>query len=164
MVYFLNTETKVARRALYTPALPLPTTIDDPWKPTIRFFGEPAPSKSEPLGTQLVGRLIAEGRRITTIFPETAHNVAQENVVESWYSHELQMMLLKQVRTTALGNSTARLENIDRSEPDPLLFQPPSDYTIVEPSPAPAEKSSSGPPVPPMPPLEFPKLAPPTTK
>jgi len=164
MTYILNTETKTARRSVYTPVPALPTT-DDPWKPpTGRFIGEPEPSKVEPLGTELVGGLMAEGRRVTTIFPETAHNVAQESVVEDWYSQELQMMVLKQMHTTALGDSTTRLENIDRSEPDPLLFRPPPDYMIVEPSPAPAEKRSTGPPVPPMPPFEFPKLPPPPAK
>ena len=42
------------------------------------------------------------------------------------------MMVLKHVRTTLMGDSTTRLENIDRSEPDALLFQVPSEYTIED--------------------------------
>jgi hypothetical protein len=114
---------------------------------------------------QLVGELLAEGRRITTVFPATAHNIAQESVVEVWYSHELQMMLLKQMHTTAMGDSATRLENIDRSEPDPLLFRLPSDYTIVDfPRAEKATERFTGPVLPPMPPFEFPKLPPPPAK
>ena len=163
MTYSLNMDTKIARRYSYPPVPAVPTTAD-PWKATLRFFGEPEPSRVEPLGTQLIGGLMVEGRKTTTIFPETEHRVAYENVVESWYSPDLQMMVLKQVHTTAYTDSVTRLENIDRSEPDPLLFRPPSDYTIIDPSPAPAEKRSTGPPVPPMPPFEFPKLPPPPAK
>ena len=30
------------------------------------------------------------------------------------------------------GSSTLRIQNLERSEPDPALFQVPADYTIVE--------------------------------
>jgi hypothetical protein len=53
-------------------------------------------------------------------------------VNESWYSPELQMMLLKQGHQTLSGDSITRLENIDRSEPMPLLFQVPPEYTIED--------------------------------
>jgi hypothetical protein len=93
----------------------------------------PEPStKSEPLGTQAIAGLPAEGRRITTSYPKTERNVAQESMNESWYSPELQMMVLKHVHTTLMGDSTTRLENIDRSEPDALLFQVPPEYTIED--------------------------------
>lgn len=169
MTYYLNTETKIARQFVYPPVPALPAT-DNPWKPpTGTWFipgTKPEPSRVEPLGTQLVGGLPAEGRRTTTVFPATAHSIEQESVVEIWYSHELQMMLLKQTHTTAMGDSATHLENIDRSEPDPLLFRLPPDYTI-EPSPVRAEKATerfTGPRLPPMPPLEFPKLPPPPAK
>ena len=163
ITYYLNTETKIARRFDYTPVLALPTS-DDPWKPPTGRWFTPVPetSKVETLGMQLVGGLLAEGRRITTVLPATAHNIAQETVAEIWYSHELQMMLLKQMHTTALGDNATRLENIDRSEPDPLLFRVPSDYTIVDfPRAEKAAERFTGPVLPPMPPFEFPKLPPP---
>src|SRR5580658_4920067 len=81
-------------------------------------------------------RLVAEGRRITRVFPAatvgSSTRPAQESVEEAWYSQELQMMVLKQMHTTSMGDSTTRLENINRSEPDPSLFQVPLDYTIVD--------------------------------
>jgi hypothetical protein len=30
------------------------------------------------------------------------------------------------------GESTTKLINVNRSEPDPSLFQPPPDYTVIE--------------------------------
>jgi hypothetical protein len=134
--YVLNTHTKIARRSDSNEIHPLPTT-DDPWKiPSMQFIrppGIPEPStKSEPLGTQVIGGLTAEGRRVTSAYPKTERSVAQESVSESWYSPELQMMVLKQVHTTLLGDSVTRLENIDRSDPDRLLFQVPPEYTIED--------------------------------
>jgi hypothetical protein len=84
------------------------------------------------LGTQLIGGLPVEGRRITGAFPKTERSAVQEDVSENWYSPELQMMVLRQVRHTSMGESTTRLDNIVQSEPDPLLFQIPSDYTIED--------------------------------
>ena len=57
---------------------------------------------------------------------------AQERVEEKWYSEELQMIVLQQVHTTFSGDSTMRLENINREEPHVLLFQVPPGYTIDE--------------------------------
>jgi hypothetical protein len=52
-------------------------------------------------------------------------------VVETWYSPELQMILL-QKESGPFGESTTRVENLNRAEPDPRLFQIPSDYTVVD--------------------------------
>jgi hypothetical protein len=141
VVYFFDTEKKTARRsASLVPGQAVPTT-EDPWQfPTGEGvmpagFAKPT-KKTEFLEMQLIGGFMAEGRRITMVF--TAATVgsvsrgAGESVEENWYSQELQMMVLKQMHTTSLGDSTTRLENIDRSEPDPSLFQVPSDYTIVD--------------------------------
>jgi hypothetical protein len=52
-------------------------------------------------------------------------------VSESWYSPELRMILL-QKRSDCIGDGTTRLEHLNRAEPNALLFQVPSDYTIVD--------------------------------
>jgi hypothetical protein len=41
-------------------------------------------------------------------------------------------MNLLQNESNSLGESTTRRVNINRAEPDPLLFRIPSDYTIVD--------------------------------
>jgi hypothetical protein len=131
--YVLNTHTRIAQRSVFDQIQRLPTA-DDPWRiPSSRPFGMPELStKSEALGTQAIGGFTVEGRRITSSYPTSEHSVAQESVNESWYSPELQMMVLKQVHTTSMGDSTTRLENINRSEPDPSLFQIPPEYTIKD--------------------------------
>jgi hypothetical protein len=89
------------------------------------------------LGNQRIGGFMAEGWRITMVYAAASDGSrtrsAQERVEEKWYSQELQVILLQQVHTTFSGDSTTRLENINRAEPDLLLFQVPPDYTIDEP-------------------------------
>jgi hypothetical protein len=88
------------------------------------------------LDKQLVSKLVVEGRRTSRVWTAATNGStsrpAGTAVDESWYSPELQMMLIKQVYATSLGFSTTQLENIDRSEPDPALFQIPADYKIVD--------------------------------
>jgi hypothetical protein len=45
----------------------------------------------------------------------------------------LRVVVLSKHSDPRNGDTTDRLINIDRSEPDPALFRPPADYTITEP-------------------------------
>jgi hypothetical protein len=55
------------------------------------------------------------------------------NVVsESWYSAELQMVVLSKRSDPRSGESTFRLTNINRGEPSRTLFDVPSDYKVNE--------------------------------
>lgn len=142
--YFVSTEKKSASRQVYSipPGRSIPTA-DDPWKPptaqpSAQGFGAfPEPSAQyESLGKQLVSRLLVDGRRTSRIWTAASNGStsrpAGTAVEESWYSPDLQMMLIKQVYATSLGFSTTQLENIDRSEPDQSLFKIPADYKIVD--------------------------------
>jgi hypothetical protein len=51
--------------------------------------------------------------------------------MESWLSPDLKITVLMKNSDPRMGESTMRLRNIDRSEPDPALFRMPSDYKIV---------------------------------
>jgi hypothetical protein len=51
---------------------------------------------------------------------------------EEWTSPDLQVLVLTERKDPRNGDSSYRLLNISRSEPDPSLFQVPSDYTIKE--------------------------------
>jgi hypothetical protein len=53
-------------------------------------------------------------------------------VNERWYSQELQTVVLTKNSDPRMGETTYRLTNINRSEPDPSLFQVPADYTVDE--------------------------------
>ena len=51
---------------------------------------------------------------------------------EFWYSPELKENILSTNHDPRSGEYVNRLINISRAEPDASLFQPPSDYTIVD--------------------------------
>jgi TonB family protein len=87
---------------------------------------------SESLGKQNVEGVEAEGTRSTTTIPagEIGNERPIEIVNESWYSPELQTMVMTRHSDPRLGESTYRLTNIDRSEPAKSLFEVPADYTL----------------------------------
>ena len=91
-------------------------------------------AKREQLGTQLIEGVEAEGTRITHTIP--AGSVGNERPIEvsteRWFSQELKMEVLVKTIDPRSGESIQRLTNINRSEPDPSLFEIPSDYTVRE--------------------------------
>jgi hypothetical protein len=90
--------------------------------------------KSESLGKQTIEGVVADGTRNTHTIP--AGDIGNEqpiNIVsESWYSAELQTVVLSKHSDPRFGESSYRLVNINRSEPAASLFQVPSDYTVKE--------------------------------
>jgi hypothetical protein len=88
----------------------------------------------ESLGTQSIEGVMAEGTRITLTIP--ADKIGNERPIvtvnERWYSQELQTVVLTKNSDPRMGETTYRLTNINRNEPDPSLFQVPADYTIDE--------------------------------
>lgn len=88
---------------------------------------------TEPLGTQLIGGIQADGTRTTRTIP--AGQIGNEKViqviVERWYSPDLQMDILIKRSDPRGGTTIFQVTNVVRSEPDTSLFQVPSDYTIV---------------------------------
>ncbi len=89
--------------------------------------------KDESLGTRNIEGIEAEGTRtVTTIEAGTIGNERPiEIVYERWYSKELQLIVYSRHYDPRSGEQTYRLTNINRSEPDRSLFQPPADYKIV---------------------------------
>jgi hypothetical protein len=90
--------------------------------------------KSESLGKQVIEGVEAEGTRITHTIPAGAMGNERpiEFFQERWYSQELQMDVMTKWLDPRSGESTTRLTNLNRSEPEASLFQPPSDYTVRE--------------------------------
>jgi hypothetical protein len=88
--------------------------------------------KIDSLGTQTIGGLQAEGKRVTETIP--AGKIGNErdiNIVsETWYSPDLQTTVMSKNSDPRSGEVVYTLTNINRSEPDPTLFQIPSDYKI----------------------------------
>lgn len=91
-------------------------------------------TRKESLGKQIVEGVEAEGTRSTTTIAvgEIGNEQPIDIVSESWYSAELQTLVMTRHSDPRMGETTYRLTNINRSEPAHSLFEVPSDYTIQE--------------------------------
>ena len=98
---------------------------------TIMAISQP---KTESLGKQMVEGVECEGSRTVTTIPAgtIGNERAIETVFENWFSPELKMMILSKHSDPRFGETTYRVTNINRAEPDSGLFQVPSDYTVKE--------------------------------
>ena len=88
----------------------------------------------EKLGTQMIQGVNAEGTRITTTFPAGMYGNDRpfSMVAEHWVSTDLKITVLTKTSDPRFGENITRMENLNRTEPDPALFQIPADYEIVE--------------------------------
>lgn len=99
----------------------------------MRSPAHPDPNvRTEDLGSQNIEGVLASGTRTTTTIPAgQIGNVADIKVVsEQWFSEELQVLVLTKHSDPRSGETTYRLRNILRAEPDPTLFTVPPDYTV----------------------------------
>ena len=106
----------------------------------VMMKGDPKNTRKESLGTQTIEGVESEGTRFITTIPagEIGNELPIEMVFESWYSPELQTVIMSKHSDPRFGENTYRLTNINRSEPAHSLFEVPADYTIQEAGP-PAE-------------------------
>jgi hypothetical protein len=76
----------------------------------------------------------AEGTRSTITIPagEIGNTLPIEVVDETWYSPELQINVMTKHRDPRSGETTYRLTNLSRSEPDRSLFEVPAGYAVQE--------------------------------
>jgi hypothetical protein len=92
--------------------------------------------KHEDLGTQTIEGVSAQGKRETVTIPagQIGNERPIEIVTETWFSPELHTMVLRKHSDPRMGDSTYRLTDIKRNEPDASLFQPPAGTKVsVEP-------------------------------
>jgi hypothetical protein len=83
--------------------------------------------KHEDLGTQTLEGVSAQGKRETVTIPagQIGNERPIEIVTETWFSPDLHTMVLRKHSDPRVGDSTYRLTDIKRNEPDASLFQPP---------------------------------------
>lgn len=83
----------------------------------------------EKLGSHTMEGVPVEGTRRTTTWPVGSRGNDRPITVvnETWMSPDLRMVVLSKDNDTITGDSTRKLINITRGEPDPSLFQPPAD-------------------------------------
>ena len=88
----------------------------------------------ELLGTRTIGGVVAEGKRVTEVIP--AGKLGNERPIdvvnETWYSSELQIVVMSKHSDPRSGDVVYTLTNINRAEPDSSMFTVPSDYRVKE--------------------------------
>lgn len=95
---------------------------------------KPPLPRNESLGTQTIEGVEAQGSRTTITIPagKIGNERPIEIVHESWYSPELQTIVMSRVFDPRSGEVVYRLTNINRTEPDSSLFEVPADYKIQD--------------------------------
>ncbi|MGA3046728.1 MAG: hypothetical protein ABSD67_08905 [Terracidiphilus sp.] len=88
----------------------------------------------EELGMKTINGVEAKGTRTTRVIPVGREGNDQPLTVihESWVSPELRIVVMSSSDDPRSGTSTMELTDIERSEPDPVLFQVPEGYTVKE--------------------------------
>lgn len=89
---------------------------------------------TESLGTQVIEGVLVEGTKTTTTFPVGVMGNDRPiiRVTESWHSPDLKITVLSKNSDPRMGESSMRLQNIDRTEPEAGLFRVPPDYEVVD--------------------------------
>lgn len=92
------------------------------------------PETQESLGRQNVEGVEAEGTRTTiTIAAGAVGNERPIQIVsERWYSPELQTVVMTRHSDPRFGETTYRLTNISRAEPDHSLFEVPAGFSVID--------------------------------
>jgi hypothetical protein len=110
--------------------VPPAETQSEPKRPIIK-------GHHEELGTSSIEGYTAIGTKLTRTTEAGAIGNDQPLVVvsESWRSDELKEVLLSKTNDPQTGETVRKLTNIQRLEPDPVLFQVPPGYTTHDVSP-----------------------------
>jgi len=89
---------------------------------------------TENLPMQTINGVQATGTRVTRNIPAGQFGNAQaiQIVHETWISADLKIPVMVKISDPRSGTTTTQLTNITRAEPDPSLFQTPSDYTVTK--------------------------------
>ena len=102
--------------------------------PRMRPARNPENIKTEALGRQTIEGVAADGTRTTVTIPadQMGNEQPMQIVNETWYSPDLQTMVLSKRTDPFSGDTVTRLTNISRSEPPRSLFEAPADFKITE--------------------------------
>lgn len=98
----------------------------------VRFSGGETTGEGEDLGERNIGGVIAKGTRSTSTIPVGQMGNDREITVatETWYSPELQTIVLREIKDPLSGDVTYRLSNIQLGDPARWLFEVPPGYTV----------------------------------
>lgn len=89
---------------------------------------------TETLAMQTINGVQATGTRVTRTIPagQIGNTQPMQIVHETWLSADLKVPVMVKITNPRTGTTTTQLTNITRAEPDPALFQAPSDYTVTK--------------------------------
>jgi hypothetical protein len=125
---------------IYDPILGLASVIDTRAR-TVRQFAIPSDeTKSTPppgavtLGWDILEGLPVEGTRLTRQIAagESGNEKSIEVTSETWYSADLQTLVMSKTLDPRIGETVFKLTDIQRGEPERSLFEVPADYTVRE--------------------------------
>jgi hypothetical protein len=99
-----------------------------------RIAAAEAGVQTEDLGKQTISGVIAQGTRHTRTIPagQIGNDKPINIVSETWFSTDLQMVIMSKRSDPRFGETTYTVSNIQRKEPDASLFSVPSDYTVKQ--------------------------------
>jgi len=88
---------------------------------------------TEDLGSQTIDGVLVAGTRTTFTIPVgmEGNDRPLVNTTETWISPDLKITILMINTSPTSGVQTFRIDNLSRT-PDPSLFMPPADYTVVD--------------------------------
>ena len=111
---------------------PSTDTPDNFASPTSRSAQPSDFTHQEDLGTRTLVGLQTHGARVTQVLPAAVNGTGQDVVVtnEYWYCEALRLNLLTKHNDSRTGSVTMTVTQIDRAEPNPVLFGVPADYTM----------------------------------
>lgn len=130
--FVLQPETKIARQ------LPKPGKMGrfaEGLGPAKGHHGQDdANTQVQDLGTQTIAGVPAQGKRVTHTIPvgQIGNDKAIVSTFETWYSPDLQIVVMSKRSDPRFGDTTYTVSNIQRNEPAASLFAVPSDYTIQQ--------------------------------
>ena len=94
--------------------------------------------RRQSLGTEVVEGVNCDHLMTTQTIPAGTIGNEQSIVItsETWASPDLHLLIMRKHSDPRFGETTYKLTNITRSEPDPSLFQLPSDFKVLDKLPA----------------------------
>lgn len=132
--YVLDEQSHMARSMPVRASRLASGSAEGPRARRAKNFANNANIKTDDLGTQVIQGLSAQGKRVTRVIPAGAEGNEKEIdiVTETWYSPDLQTIVMSKTSDPRFGDTLYQLTGINRAEPDPSLFLVPSDYTVKE--------------------------------
>jgi hypothetical protein len=126
--YSLDTQERIARR------MKMPPRPNPPQQEGIKGPPEADAGKTESLGKKTIEGIEVEGTRTTWTIPvgQIGNDQPIDVIAETWFSKELQIVVMSKHSDPRFGENIYRLTNINRTEPQRSLFTVPNDYRIAD--------------------------------